>query len=164
VNLYEINSEYSRVMRDVMEYAEQNEGSLTKELEMALDGIEIERSEKIENTVLLMKNLDSEAEMIKAEESKLYARRKSCEKRSESVRSWLRDNLEGEEIKTSKFAITWRKSESVEVDIPAEQLPVHYQNIKTVVTADKTLLKSALKSGEIIEGVYLNAKMNMQVK
>lgn len=163
-NLYELNSEYSRIMADVMEWAEQNEGEISAELEKALEDIEISIEEKIENTAVYIKNLEAEAEMIKAEEKKLAERRKACETKAERVREWLSINLDGKSFKSAKCVISWRKSESVEVDVPAESLPAYYQNVKTTVTADKALLKAALKSGEIISGVTIHEKQNMQVK
>jgi hypothetical protein len=164
MNLYDLNSEYSRVMADVMEWAEQNDGEISAELEKALEDIEISIEEKIENTALYIKNLDAEAEMIKLEEKKLAERRKACENRAERVREWLSINMDGKPFKSAKCVISWRKSESVEVAVDAETLPAYYQNVKTTVTADKTLLKAAIKSGEIIAGVSIVEKQNMQVK
>ena len=164
MNLYELNGEYIRVMADVMEWAEQNEGEISAELEKALEDIEISIEEKIENTALYIKNLEAEAEMIKAEEKKLSERRKACENRAERVREWLSFDMGGKSFKSAKCVISWRKSESVEVAVDAETLPAYYQNVKTTVTADKTLLKAAIKSGEIIAGVSIVEKQNMQVK
>jgi hypothetical protein len=164
MNLYELNSEYSRVMADVMDWAEQNEGEISAELEKALEDIEINLEEKIENTALYIKTLDVEAEMIKLEEKKLAERRKACENRAERVREWLSINMDGKPFKSAKCVISWRKSESVELDISAEELPVEYQVVKTTVTADKVELKKALKMGIGIIGVSIHEKQNMQVK
>jgi hypothetical protein len=164
MNLYEINSEYSRIMAEAIELAEQNEGEISEELSKALEGVEMALEEKIENTALYIKNLEAEAEMIKVEEKRLSERRKACENKAERVREWLSFNLDGKPFKTGRCAISWRKSESVEVMISPETLPVEYQNIKTTVAADKTALKSAIKSGVEIVGVSLVEKQNMQVK
>ena len=164
MNLYELNGEYARIMADVMDWASDNEGEISEELAKALEDVEISLEEKIENTALYIKNLDAEAEMIKLEEKKLAERRKACESKSERVRNWLSFNLDGKPFKTGRCAVSWRKSESVEVAISPEVLPVEYQNVKTTVTADKTALKTAIKSGVEIIGVSLIEKQNMQVK
>ena len=164
MNLYQLNSEYERIMSDVMEYAEENGGELSVELEHALEGVEIDLETKIENTALMIKNLVAEAEMVRAEEKKLTERRKKLENRSEAISSWLSMNLRGKQFKTGNVAITWRKSESVEVDILAEALPTEFQVVKTTVTADKVELKKALKNGVVIDGVSIHEKQNMQVR
>ena len=164
MNLYQLNSEYERIMSDVMEYAEENGGELSVELEHALEGVEIDLETKIENTALMIKNLDAEAEMVRAEEKKLTERRKKLENRSEAISSWLSMNLRGKQFKTGNVAITWRKSESVEVDILAEALPTEFQVVKTTVTADKVGLKKAIRGGLVIDGVSIHEKQNMQVR
>jgi len=160
MNLYELNSEFKNLINR-LENADPEEQNAILE---HLSEIGIERDEKIENTCLYIKNLDAMADSIKAEEKKLSERRKAIENRSESMRNWLSENLNGERFESSRVAVSWRKSETVEVSCLVAELPAEYCRVKTTVEPDRTILKSLLKNGEIINGCQLVTKQNMQVK
>lgn len=160
MNLYELNSEYQRVI-ELLETCEPEDQLLVMDL---LSNIGLERDDKIENTGRYIKNMESSIEMIKAEEKKLAERRKSIESKCGRVRDWLDFNLAGQKYESASVSISYRKSESVEVDVPVEMLPANLVRTKTTHEPDKATIKSLLKNGEVIEGCYLVTKQNMQVK
>ena len=126
-----------------------------EELNMAIE-------DKIESLCLWVKNLDAEAEAIKAEENALKDRRQRKENRAASIRQYIQGFLAGSKFETSKVAITYRKSEVVEV---AEGASIPDAFLKPQpAKVDKTLLKKAIKDGEHFEGVQLIEKQNMSIK
>ncbi|ATS93206.1 hypothetical protein SLBS1_A34 [Synechococcus phage S-LBS1] len=60
--------------------------------------------------------------------------------------------------------ITSRRSQAVEVAVEAVDLPKQFQRVKTTVTADKTALAAALKSGAQIEGASLVERRSWSIK
>lgn len=131
----------------------------------ALEALEIQRDEKIENIALFIKNLKAEAEAIKAEKMNLARRQQNAESKAESLKRYLTNCLGGEKFFSPKVAISYRKSQTVEfIDgFDVNQLPEQYQR-KADPEADKTALKDALKAGEEIYGVYLAEHNNTIIK
>ncbi len=67
-----------------------------------------------------------------------------------------------DKIETPTLKISFRKSESVEVDEGFND--PEFITEKTVVTVDKIKLKSALKNGDFIIGARINHNLNLQIK
>ena len=128
-----------------------------------LENLELERNVKIENIALWIKNLKAEAEALKNEKMAFAKRQQIAENKAESLKNFLEFALKGEKFKTDKVELTYRKSETVEID-PDEigSLPEEYKRVK--VEADKTALKKAIKGGESFKGVHLVEKNNLQIK
>ena len=128
-----------------------------------LEALQMERDTKIENVALWIKNLESDALAYKAEKDAFAAREAAARKKAEDLKKWLVMALEGQKFSTSRCAVSFRKSEIVEVEdvslIPAELLKV-----KTTVEANKTAIKEALKNGQEISGCSLIQKLNTQIK
>ena len=130
-----------------------------------LNKLQMDRSRKIENILLWIKNLESDAEQIKAEEKALADRRKAAEKKAESLRGYISDVLQGEKFSSPKVAVTWRKSEAVIVDDVEmmEELSDDYL-IYDDPKPDKTKIKAALKDGVRIPGCHLEKRNNMVIR
>ena len=129
-----------------------------------LNKLQMDRSRKIENILLWIKNLESDAEQIKAEEKALADRRKAAEKKAESLRGYISDMLHGEKFSSPKVAVTWRKSEAVIVDDVEmmEELSDDYL-IYDDPKPNKPKIKAALKDGAIIPGCHLEKRNNMVI-
>ena len=87
-----------------------------------LEGIEAEFEEKAENVACFIKVLKAEAEMMAAEEKVLAARRRSREKRIESLKNYLlgrMDDIHLKKIDRPKARISTRNNaESVAIEDP----------------------------------------------
>lgn len=126
--------------------------------------LEMERSAKIEGWGCWIKNQMSDAAALKAEIENMQARLKALNTKIESSTRRYQEYLNGEKVSTPKLAVTYRKAEAVEVDVPVDELPAQYQRIKTAVEPDKTALKAALKAGEEIAGCHLVTRQSMSIK
>lgn len=129
----------------------------------AFEALQMERNEKLENIALWVKNLTSESEALKAEEKAFAERRKAAENKAESLKRYLDSALKGQKFSTTKVAISYRKSTSVDV-LDVEKLPEAYRKTVTTVSADKTAISAALKAGELVDGVVLVEKNNLSIK
>ncbi len=158
MNLYEINEA-------IMNCIDEETGEVV-DVE-ALNSLSIERDEKIENLACWYKNLMADAEALKAEKDVFAKREKAAKNRAESIKKYLSGILDGEKFTTNKCALSFRKSESIEVlDMDAFLSDDKAENYLKYAepTIDKTGLKKALKSGETFKGVLLNCNNNIQIK
>ena len=136
-----------------------------EEVNARLEELEFDRTAKIENIALYIKNMESLVVSLKAEEKALADRRKAREKRIENLKNYLTSSMVAANengIETSKVCISFRKSESVVVN--EEILDRKYFNEKVSYTPDKTAIKKALKDGATIDGAYIETKQNLQIK
>lgn len=98
----------------------------------------------------------------KAEEKALAQRRKVRENKANGLTKYLSDYLAGRKFSTPKVAISYRKSEAVEVASEAS-IPDEFR-IPQPDKVDKVGLKKALKGGAVIEGVSLVERQNILIR
>ena len=123
-----------------------------------LDKLQMERDTKLENVACWIKDLKAEAEALKNEKQALAERQRVAENKAESLKKWLAYALQGEKFKTPKCAISFRKSEAVEVtDEGLNNLMKEHDELLTYKAPEpnKTAIKQALKDGLSVEGVQL---------
>lgn len=128
-----------------------------------LDALQLAREEKIEGVGLWIKNLTAEAEAVKKEKDAMADRQRRLEKKAESLKNYLAWALQGEKFSTPRIAMSFRKSEVV--NIPDEALlDDRFVNITMVKKPDKKLIKDTLKAGREVPGAELVTKQNLQIK
>lgn len=127
-----------------------------------LNALQIEREEKVENVALWIKNLKSDAEALKAEKQAFAERQKAAESKAESLKKWLTEALAGEKFKTTKVAVSFRKTKSVQVeDIwKLDDSFVKYAE----PTPDKAAIKKAIEAGQEVAGATLVENVSISVK
>ena len=128
-----------------------------------LDELNLAREQKIEGISLWIKNLEAEKDAVKREKDNFADRQKRLEKKIESLKGYLTYALDGQKFSTPKVAVSFRRSESV--NITDEHLvPDNFCDFTMVRKPNKTALKDALKKGEEIMGVELVEKRNISIK
>lgn len=84
ISLYEINSQIEQAWGAAVD---PDTGEIINEEALqALDGLTMQREEKLENLALFYKNLSAEAEALKAEKMRLAARQAAAEKKAEGIK------------------------------------------------------------------------------
>ena len=158
MTLYQINQK----LRDAVEYGCDPETGEIIDI-AALEELEMARDEKIENLALFIKDLKAEAAAIKAEKAALDTREKSAIRKAESLTTYLQQELAGAKFKTSKCAISYRKTQAVQIT-DQDKIPDLYIRRKIVEEPDKVAIKEALKAGGEIAGAYLEERQSMTIK
>lgn len=130
--------------------------------EERLNELQMERNEKLEKVALWIKELNAEADALKAEKQAFADRQKAAENKAGSLKKWLANALAGEKFKTTKVMVSFRKTKSVEVaDIFAlDENYVKYSE----PTADKAAIKKAIEAGEIVKGAQLVEGTSISIK
>ena len=127
-----------------------------------LSALQMERDQKIEGIGCWIKNLLSDAKALKEEKDNLAARQKSAENKAASLKAYLSSYLNGEKFKTAKVAISYRKSDSLDI-VEGAAIPEKYLKYSEP-TPDKIGLKAALKAGEKFPGISIVTSSNIQIK
>lgn len=127
-----------------------------------LEKLQAEYNDKLEACGLYIKNLESDAEAIRAEEIKLAARRRIMERKAKRLRDYVLINIgDAQKIKTARLALSVRNTDVVQIDSDA-QLADEFCRIKR--EPNKTAIKEALKAGEKVDGAQIVKSRSLVVK
>lgn len=160
MNLYELREEYLKTL-DSIEVDEETGEVLGMDLVDLLAGA---FEEKAESVALYIKELLADAKAIREEEKALADRRAKKERKAEAMKDYLANALlalDRQKLETPKVALSFRKSQSVEITDDS-LIPEDYIKYKPAV--DKTAIKAALKDGAFIPGAELRDAQNLQIK
>jgi hypothetical protein len=130
-----------------------------------LESIEGAIQEKGENIAGLLIEMEHMASIIRSEELRLAARRKTLEGRADRLKQYLQQNMELAGLDTIKTPTVTLKIQANPWRVDIEEgtkIPEAYTKIK--VEPDKTALKKALESGEQIEGVRLVRDHSLRIR
>jgi chromosome segregation ATPase len=155
--------EYTDAIRDVIERGfcfDGDTGEVMFDREN-LDELRASYEDKLEACALYVKDLQAEAEAIRAEEKRLKERRKAKESKAEHMRAYILANMQGKSFETARVQARSRASERVQVEL--ERLPAEYVTVKETKSADKLAIKRALQSGEDVPGAFLERHATLTV-
>ena len=163
MTLYEIDKSIEALVNAV----DPDTGEITVDNE-ALDALLMERDAKVENIACCIKNLTADAKALKEEETVLYDRRKTTEKKVERLKDYLTYALQGEKFQTAKCAVSFRKSSAVEVDdcfVEWAQTSGNEELLRyKEPEVNKTAVKERLTGGEafdfarLVQNTYITIK------
>ena len=137
-----------------------------------LNALQMERERKLEGVALWIKDLNAEAEAVKAEADKLTARKKSLDNKVASLKRWLLYALDGEKLKTARCNVY--QTHSTRLNVIDEQSVVNWiqthckepeQFLKfSLPEIRKDALKAEVKNGAEIPGCALEATESVVIK
>ena len=154
MNLFQIDNE-------VLQCVDLETGEIINE--ELLEKLELARDKKIENIALWIKNLNAEAEALKAEKMEFAKRQQVAENKAKGLKEYLSKYLNGNKYSSTKVNISFRKSETLEIE-DVRNVPVDFL-IEQEPKVDKAGLKKLLKNGDCsIMGVKLVSNNNIQIK
>ena len=133
-----------------------------------LESLSGELEEKAQSVAMLIRNLEVTAEAIKAFEASQAERRKAIERRAESLKDYIRRNMEAcgiTKIEGPGITLSFRKSSAVVIDEPALIPPEFMRQPEPPPPApDKKLIADAIKAGKEIAGAHVEHRQSLQIK
>ena len=169
MNIYEIDNTILTASEAILDLVDEETGEVTdidqfEALKAEIDGLQMERNQKISNIACWIKNLKAEADAIKLEKMKLADRQRACENKAESLQKYLEYALNGAKFEDARVKISYRTSKSVGFtdDFSAESLPAEFQ--KVTIEPKRADIMAALKNGSVINGCFIQEKTSMQIK
>lgn len=139
------------------------EEDLKEYLKKTLPSLENELTQKCENGIGVIVNLQSTVDAMKAEETRLKMRRVVLEKKIASIKDYYLENLRDigkKKVLTNLGTMTVAKvggKKPLKID-DETVIPQKYFNQRTVYEIDKEKIRTALESGEMVKGAHLEER------
>lgn len=133
-----------------------------------LDQLEMEKTEKIKNIGLLVKNLNADLTELTEEKknmvSRFDARIKAIERDIDFYKEYLTKYLDGDKFESDDktVVISYRPSQKAIVDDITLVSPEYLKEQEP--KADLTAIKKAINSGIIVDGCHIEDCNNIQIK
>lgn len=166
LTLFDLTAHITEIIDDIVVAYEIGNPELADELFDELAQLHLQRNDKLEGYVHVIKNSQIAADAAKAEAAAFAKRARALEALATRLKKTLLEDLVHHDEKSSnagRFKIARQAgAPRVAVTIPAGDLPEEYQRV--TVDADKTALKTALKQGEQIEGVTLELTEHLRIR
>ena len=162
LSLFNIQQEYISLAEQIID----NDGELSEELGQALAINKEQLEHKGQCYGFIVKQLESEIDIIDIEIARLQALKKSRGKTVDRLKETLSQAMqlyEVTEIKTPTLKLCFRKSESVEIE-DINLVDEKFVTVKVTTSADKTAIKAAIKAGEAVTGAIIKESQNLQIK
>lgn len=162
MKLYEVNEAIRSLLENLEPDPETGEITANTDLLIKeLNGLEMERSRILEFLAKMVLNLRSEADSLKAEETRLKERRDRLSRKEDSIMAILDRECAGENADLGIATFRYRKSERVEIGDAAKAIrwlkrnkhPECYRTPAPEVA--KAEVKRLLKAGTDVPGVTL---------
>ena len=136
-----------------------------------MEGIEGEFNDKAISLIHVTNIMTGDVDILDGEIKRLKARMDSIKNKQNSMREYLRFNMENSgitKITCPLFTITLAKGRDVVVVDDEDAIPTDYVEIDTVIKVDKKSLLKALKAlpeGEKMEGCHITkSKSSLWIK
>ena len=117
--------------------------------------VETSLSDKLDNTIYIIKELDSDADALKAEAKRLTDKAKALENKGKYLKELMLGAVKAsgvEKLKSDKFSYYIKRTEVLNV-VSEDNIGREFFRIKREI--DKTVLKKAIKDGLILDGVSI---------
>ena len=158
--LYELTAAYNAVWQMVDDEAD------LQAIQDTLEGIEDEITTKVESLAKLMKSIEADETAMKAEEERLYKRRKAFENRWQSIKKYVEQQLTLagiDKVKGTIFTVALQNNPlSVKVDESVTLPEIYY--IPQPAKLDKEALLEDLKAGKVIPGAELQQTKSLRIR
>lgn len=165
--LYELSLGFQQVINLLtdpeMDFDEETQANLIE----TLNGIEMDIHQKCENMTKVIRDFESQAEILDSEIKRLMGRKKTLENKANFLRAGIKGTMENtgiDKVNSSLFSISLSKPKigAVVINIPVEELPQEYQ--KVTITADKIAIKNDIKNGVVIDGVEIQEERTLTIR
>jgi seryl-tRNA synthetase len=156
MKLYELTGAYQSLLEAIEE---------GQDFSLALEQLEGEINEKVENIAKVIKSIDAQVKVIKDEEKRLADRRKAMEAEAERLKDYTFTTLQNaglSKIKGSLLTVSLQNNKpSVVVD---ETELADEWLIPQPPKPDKARLYEALKEGKVIPGATLQNSQSIRIR
>ena len=162
ISLYELSDSYQNVLNLI------DEDNPDTDITQALTVIEDRITVKATNIANLIKSLESEAEVIKAEEQRLKQRRQSRENAVENIKRYLKENMEMvgmDKIKTPTRTIAIQNNPPSLVINNEDLIPGKFLTlIPERYEPRKKEIIEAIKQGEEVPGCEITRGRSLRIR
>lgn len=163
MKLYEITGEMA-----ALNALDADDEGMAVAIRDTLEGMSGELEAKAQGIVCFMRNIDADVDALSAEIERLTARKRTLQNRIESIREYLRSNMERAgitKIECPLFSIRCQIGRDMAVIDDEYLLPDEYVTVKTEIKPIKADITKALKEGKAVPGAHLElSKSSLVIK
>ena len=145
----------SQDFKSLYEMANDAENEDMEALAELFSEVETSLSDKLDNSNYIIKELDSDADALKAEAKRLTDKAKALENKGKYLKELMLGAVKAsgvEKLKSDKFSYYIKRTEVLNV-VSEDNIGREFFRIKKEI--DKTVLKKAIKDGLIVDGVSI---------
>lgn len=132
------------------------------------NALEGQFNDKAVSLIHIVKNMDSDIDGLDTEIKRLTDRKKAIKNKQESMREYLRTNMEVNEITKIEcplFTITLAKGRDMVIIDDEKKIPDELVGVTVVTKPDKAAILKLLKTGEDVAGARLEkSKTSLRIK
>jgi hypothetical protein len=124
-----------------------------EQLQDTLDFLTCEFDDKAHQIAIVIHEMVADSDLLKNEIQRLTEKKRMLDAKQESLKDYLRYNMEVNgvtKVKGKLLTITLGAPSKIVIVPDADKLPAEF--VRTKVEAEKALIKSALESGQEIDG------------
>lgn len=162
MKLFEISSQYQSLMNEISECDE-----LTSEQLQAIESIDDSMQEKAKAIGAVIKNMESDFFAINDAIKTMEERARKINTKIESIKNYLKENLERcdiKEVKSPFFDIKIKLNPASVIVNDETLIPEQYYKEQTLRKLDKGLLSQELKNNVLIPGVMLERHTRIEIR
>lgn len=163
MKLYDLSESYANIQNLL-----DAEGTDQESLKMALSVIETEIQAKAQNVAHIIRQMDADAEAIKAEEKRLADRKRAIENRIRWLKDYLKDQMEmtnTDKIKTATMTISIQNNPPSVSIVDDKAIPAKFLTIiPEQYVPDKKAISAAIKGGEDVPGAELTQGKSLRIR
>lgn len=160
LKLYEIADDY----REALEVLTDLEDEAVQD---TLEGLKGALEKKSINIAYYVGNLEATATAIGNAVKKMNTRKEAFQKKADSIRNWLKINMESckiHSIEAPEFSLKIVKNPPKLIINDDELIPKRYKKEVITTTTNKNWIKSDISSGEEVPGAELKQSTRLQIK
>ncbi len=123
-------------------------------------------ADKVDACACYLKEIEAEADAIRAEEERLAGRRRALRARAERFRDYMAicmQNARERRVETPRAVVSLRRTRAVEV-YDFDALPEQFVNVKTETKPDRRAIGDAIKAGREVPGARTIERDSLSVR
>ena len=132
-----------------------------------LEALTGEWEEKATNVAMFLKNMEATAEAIKNAETEMAKRRKALENRVQWLKDYLKDNMLHtgiSKIECPYFKLAIQNNPPSVSFLDEEAIPERFKEKVITWKIDKSAIKDAIQSGELVPGAILTNGKRLAIR
>lgn len=160
--LYEIEGDIASLLVRLSECPDDSIELMTA-LQIELDRLRVSEGQKLSGIARLISQWERNAEACQAEAKRLRDRAVAYENKINRLKGYVMNALPyGHRWDDGIHSLRWQRTEVVEPDPLAPELPEQYLRVRVITEPNKALIKQVLKEGGSVEGWHI--KTNKHVR
>lgn len=156
--LYEITTEIIKAVEEV---------DSEELMKASLDSLQVEFESKVDQICRVIRNAESEAEMVDAEVKRLQARKRAAERASEWLRNYLKTNMDAAgipRVKTNLFGVSLSDSKPKVDILSITELSSEFVKTEIIRTPLKEeIIEHFKRTGEVPDGCQITVGKTLRI-